>query len=336
MQKWLQDGRSFCIATVIKTWRSAPRQAGSAMLINDQGEILGSVSGGCIEGAVVTKSLELLQSNKTELLSFGVSNEEAWQVGLSCGGGITVLVRPFDLKRTCDQKIWDQLLRSAEAEQGISWVFPLDPAELSGWIGDDKDYWMPNSWPISVQEKLWSAHHNRTSTVVQDGSTSYFLQHMPSPEKLIIVGAAHISLPLVQMTTLLGFAPIIIDPRGLFVESLQKYCSLEDIHRAWPADILPDLKIDGTSYAVMLTHDPKIDDQALAILLKSSAKYIGALGSRKTHAKRVLRLQEAGFTQEEITRIHAPIGMDIGALTPEEIALSVCAELVAVRRQKPT
>ena len=325
---WEKADTRFTIATVVDTWRSAPRLPGSAMAIRDDLQFAGSVSGGCVEGSVIKASKEVLTGGPAQLLRFGVSNDEAWSVGLSCGGAIKVYVEPFI--GHVNKEIWTALISQIDNDRSCCLVRQLsnNPSHHLIREGETTSH-LPEAVQQAVRQGLLTGH----SAYVKDGEVPYFVQIFPKKDHLVIIGAAHISADLVQLAQQQGFRITVIDPRGLFTESLKNLCDPESLIRAWPESALKEIKLDHSVYVVMLTHDPKIDDQALHQLLRSPVKYIGALGSRKTHQKRLLRLSEAGYTDEEIARIHAPIGLDIGSSTPSQIALSIMAEVIQVKNQ---
>ncbi len=320
------------MATVIKTWRSSPRPVGSGMIISSDLEIVGSVSGGCVEGAVSQTALEVLKTGQARVLDFGVSNEDAWNVGLSCGGAIRVLVEPhLSQKSEFEKKIWTSLTKGIVAGENVTLVTKLDGSSEHG-IFNGSEFLHPPSWPQEIIAKTQMVHTARQSEVITFQEESFFANCITKPNHLIVIGAAHISTELVRISKVLGYRITVIDPRGLFTDSLRQVCKPDQLHRAWPAEILPTLELDDQAYVVLLTHDPKIDDQAMQIVLKSKAKYIGALGSTRTHAKRMARLADAGYSAAEIARIHGPIGLDIKAKLPAEIALSIAAEMTSIMR----
>ncbi|OJJ15293.1 hypothetical protein BKI52_38405 [marine bacterium AO1-C] len=332
IEKWLAAGKKFALATVVDTWRSAPRVVGSAMAITEDMEIIGSVSGGCVEGAVIKEAMKVLESGEPKILKFGVKNEDAWTVGLSCGGKITVFVERFIGLEDSQKPAWDTL--RAQITQNKPSVL------ISKMSGTQSDHALitpdgNTSGTLAVDDALADiakqASLNHQNAIVEHEGAQLFVQEFPQKNKMIIVGSAHISLDLIDLANTFNFETIVIDPRKIFTEETRYITKPNELHQTWPEEVLPEMTLDQDTYAVLLTHDPKIDDQALHILLKSEVAYIGCLGSKKTHAKRVQRLQEAGMTEEEIARIHAPVGVAINAKTPQEIALSVMGEVIAVK-----
>lgn len=332
INNWLADKKDFAVATVIQTWGSAPRPVGSSMLIDADMNMMGSVSGGCVEGAVVREAMDVLATNKPKLLSFGVTDEEAWEVGLSCGGAIKVFVERFVGFE--NEKISEILRGCLENNQGCTLMLKI------GGEASEHVLVLPNGEVISKNkatdiliENAKRAYSERKSQTIEIGEYRWFAQVFPSKDRLIIVGAAHIAVDLVHLAHYFGFETLVIDPRGIFADKTQFPTAPNRLVNDWPAEILPDYTLDEYTFAVLLTHDPKIDDQALEILLKEKTAYIGALGSKKTHEKRVKRLTEKGFSEEQIAAIHAPIGVDINAKSAREIALSIIAELIKVRNK---
>jgi xanthine dehydrogenase accessory factor len=312
---WHRAGKGAALATVIETWGSAPRQAGSQLAVSGDGEMVGSVSGGCVEGAVITEALDALQDRKSRILTFGVSDETAFAAGLACGGTIRVLVEPVgDGPQALPEALLAALTDARAAPRAVAMV--TDPATWT------RQLVTPGQDP-ATDARLKS---DRSGTE-EDGR--FIAVHNP-PLRLILIGAVHIAQPLLTIARTCGYAPTLIDPRAAFGSS-QRFPG-ETILDDWPDEALTALKPDARTAIVTLTHDPKLDDPAIRIALRSPAFYLGCLGSKKTHAKRVERLAADGFSPDEIAKIHAPVGLDIGARTPAEIAVSVMAQITAVLR----
>jgi xanthine dehydrogenase accessory factor len=312
---WHRAGTGAALATVVETWGSAPRQAGSQLAISGTGDMVGSVSGGCVEGAVVTEALEALQDRQPRLLTFGVSDETAFSVGLACGGTIRILVEPVgEGANALPEPLLAQLTEARAAPRAVALV-----TDLATWT---RHLVTPGQDP-ATDARLRSDR----SGPEEDGR--FIAVHNP-PLRLIVVGAVHIAQPLLTMARECGYACTLIDPRAAFGSSSRfpGQVILDD----WPDDALATLAPDTRTAIVTLTHDPKLDDPALRFALEAPVFYIGALGSKKTHAKRLDRLTEAGFTPDQIARIHAPVGLDIGARTPAEIAISILAQITQTLR----
>ena len=307
---WHKAGKGAALATVVETWGSAPRRVGSQLAISGAGDIEGSVSGGCVEGAVVVEALEALEDGKARMLEYGVSDGDAFAVGLACGGTIRVLVEPIGDALPLD--LLEGLVAARAARQRVAVVADL------------------------VDGDRWLTHHGHDERFRMDRSGfeedgRFFVSIHNPPLRMIVVGAVHIAQALVPMARLAGYDPTLIDPRDSF--GSQARFPGETILHDWPDDAVKSLGLDTRTALVLLTHDPKLDDPALEQALAADVFYIGALGSKRTHAKRVERLSQRGFTAEQIARIHGPVGLDIGAASPAEIAVSILAECTQVLRQ---
>lgn len=305
---WHRSGRGAVLCTVVDTWGSAPRCAGSQLVVSGAGEIAGSVSGGCVEGAVILDALDSLADGKPRLLSFGVSDGDAFAVGLACGGTIRVLVEPVG--SALPEPVLAELVAARAARRAVAYVTDLD----------------------SGSPHLSSDHAERLRmdrTGVEPDGRTFVVVHNP-PLRLIVVGAVHIAQALVPMARACGYDPVVIDPRATFLtaDRFPGCALLED----WPED-RATLALDGRSAVVLLTHDPKIDDPAIIDALQADVFYIGALGSKRTHAARTERLAGQGFAPDRIARIHGPVGLDIGAANPAEIAVSIMAQMTQVLRR---
>ena len=308
---WAQAGRGAALATVVETWGSAPRRVGAQLAITADGEMQGSVSGGCVEGAVVVEALEAIEDGAPRLLEYGVSDGDAFAVGLACGGKIRVLVEPVGAKAMPFDVLGD-LVRARAARQPVAYQVPL-----SGGVGR------------LVTGGYADRFRMDRSGVEEDGDT-FVAIHNP-PLRLVIVGAVHIAQALVPMAQVAGFDAVVIDPREAF-GSQARFPDAQVIND-WPDAAMDTVGVDTRSAVVLLTHDPKLDDPALHIALRSDAFYIGALGSKRTHASRVARLEEAGFTAADIARINGPVGLDIGAASPPEIAVSILSQMIQALRK---
>ena len=306
---WHAAGVGAVLATVTQTWGSAPRRVGSQLAISGAGEIAGSVSGGCVEGAVIVEALEALEAGAARALEFGVSDDDAFAVGLACGGTIRVYVEPVGA--VLPEPLLRALVDARAARAPVAYVVDTD-------TGDRR---------LDRQGHTERFRMDR-SGYEEDGAT-FVAVHNP-PLRLIVVGAVHIAQALVPMARMAGYDPAIVDPRETFA-SAARFPGERLLHD-WPDEAVTALGLDTRTALVLLTHDPKLDDPALVQALRSGCFYIGALGSTRTHSKRVARLTEAGFSPDQIGRIHGPVGLDIGAASPAEIAVSVLAEMTRVLR----
>ena len=307
---WHRAGTGAVLATVIQTWGSAPRRVGAQLGISGAGDLVGSVSGGCVEGAVAVEALEALSEQKCRVLEFGVSDGDAFAVGLACGGTIRILLEPIG--EVLSAGLLADLVAARYSREPTAYVVHLDTgARRLEITGHGSQFRMDRSG-FSADGQSFVAIHN-------------------PPLRLVIVGAVHIAQALVVMARLAGYDPILIDPRDSFASAAR--FPGETMLRDWPEDALETVGLDARTALVLLTHDPKLDDPAIKRALMSQAFYIGALGSKRTHAMRVERLVADGFKPAQIDRIHGPIGLDIGAAGPSEIAVSIMAEMTRVLRQ---
>ncbi len=337
IDNFIKKDKKMAVATVIQTWGSAPRPVGSSMIVSEDLEMVGSVSGGCVEGVVLMEIPDVLAHNKPKRVGFGVTDDEAWAVGLSCGGQIQVFIEPFLAQN--DAEMWSILRGCLTENKGAILLTKLNDEENEHvLVVPNAIEGLTSSHPINDELKNFltkNAHRayaeRKTQTIETVDGATWFLQVFPPKAKLVIIGAAHITVDLVHLGAYFGFETIVIDPRGIFAEKTQFPTPPDHLYVDWPAEILPNLTLDAYTFAVLLTHDPKIDDQALHLLLKAEVAYIGALGSKKTHEKRVKRLKEASFLEEDIAKIHAPIGVNIAAKSAREIALSIVGELIKVK-----
>jgi xanthine dehydrogenase accessory factor len=292
---WTTQGHRAAIGTVIRTWGSAPRRIGSHMIVRDDGLFEGSVSGGCVEGEVITTGQAVARDGGFRHLKFGVADAKAWEVGLACGGEIEVLVQAID-----------------DSAFPLTLIARIEDARREG--------------------RSLVTTTSLSTGLTQEGESGDFVRRYDPPLRLLLVGAVHISQALVPLAESLGFHVSVVDPRGLFAAG-PRFAGVS-VDPRWPDEALADWKPDASTAVVVLSHDPKLDDPALAVALRSDAFYIAALGSRKSQAQRLERLGAAGFDAAALARIHGPAGLPIGAANPSEIALSIAAEMVAAFRNR--
>jgi xanthine dehydrogenase accessory factor len=294
----------------------------------------GSVSGGCVEGAVVKLAAQVLRENTPKLVSFGVSDDEAWSVGLSCGGSIEVFIEPFF--NDSSPLVWSVLSKCLAENSGCVLLTKITGEEIGQHqlvLANGNVYNAEIGSYGFIQNVLISYNQRKTQKLNDACEETWFAQIFPPKHHLVIIGAAHITVDLVHLAHYFGFETTVIDPRGVFANKTDFPTQPNTLHVDWPAEILPEMTLDAYTYAVLLTHDPKIDDQALHILLRSNVAYIGALGSKKTHEKRVKRLTDAGFSSEEIEKIDAPVGVNINAKSAREIAVSIIGALIKAKNE---
>jgi xanthine dehydrogenase accessory factor len=334
VEKWLKDEKRVALATVIQTWGSAPRRAGARLAVASDGQFSGSVSGGCVENAVIEAALRSMKTGRTQLLQFGIADETAWEVGLACGGSLDIFVQLLDTDflpslRTAwmDTKnsVHVVVIRGSEHILGREMLVYADGTTI-GTIGNFRE-----------KKALDLAHEilriGEAQRRMLDDETEIFLDFIAPPPTLILVGGVHISIALAFLAQTLGYRTVMIDPRGVWGNET-RFPHVDQLISAWPAEAFRQMEIAASTAVVILTHDPKLDDEALKIVLDSPAFYVGALGSKKTHAKRRERLLAEGVSTSQLSRLHAPIGLDINAQNPEEIALAILAEVVASHRKR--
>jgi xanthine dehydrogenase accessory factor len=338
VDQWIKDGEPVALATVIHTWGSAPRRVGAKMALTQSGKIAGSVSGGCVESAVFEAGIQSLRSEKPQLLKFGVTDETAWQVGLACGGRIEVFVQALDpaffdawKARLLSNQPFSvvNLVEGPEGYPGRAILASKEDVQLSLETGLDE---------VCIEKARAALAEGRSQTVDlawESGPVRAFIEVVKPTPTLIMVGGVHIAIALTALAKALGFQTVVIDPRRAFGNAA-RFPNVDRLIQAWPEEAFSLVDISSCDAVVMLTHDPKIDDPALKTVLNSRAFYLGALGSRATHEKRKRRLLADGITSAQMERLHAPIGLDIGAETPAEIALAIMAEVVAAQHNKET
>ena len=337
---WLNGGNRVALATVVATWGSSPRPAGSQLAVREDGAFVGSVSGGCVEGAVVEEALGVMAGGQPRLLAFGVANETAWEVGLACGGKIRIYVERLEAKGQIHgggdtpgdmltRLLADRAARRtvvvattlATGEQRL--IHPFEPAQA----GD------PDPGDPALRAAAHAAAVADQSTICELAGHEIFLRVHNPPLRLVVVGAVHIAQALCPMAAIAGFAVTVVDPRTAFATP-ERFPGVA-LSTDWPDRALETLALDHRSAVVTLTHDPKLDEPALAAALRSRAFYIGALGSTRTQAARLGRMRGLGFDDATLARIHGPVGLDIGARSAAEIAVSILAQIVErLRRQR--
>jgi xanthine dehydrogenase accessory factor len=299
LNQWTREGEDIALATVVETWGSSPRPLGSKMLVTRSGKMAGSVSNGCIEGAVFEEAQEVLKSGKAKIAAFGVADDVAFEVGLACGGHIEVFIQPLG---RVHQQVIAKLNRS-------------EPATLRTNL-------------VNGEAELVDGTPPGSELARRDGDV--FIEPYRRPAHLVIIGAIHIAIPLHRLAKLMGYRVTVVDARKKFATK-ERIPEADELVVAWPDEALAKLTIDSSTYVVILTHDPKFDLPALRAVLGKDAGYVGAIGSRKTNQNRFDALRKEGFTEEQLSRVHGPIGLDLGGRGAEETALGILAEITAVR-----
>ena len=299
LSEWTKAGEEVALATVVETWGSSPRPLGSKMVVTRSGKLAGSVSNGCIEGAIFEEAQKVLKSGQSKIAAFGVADDVAFEVGLACGGHIEVFVQPLGL-------VHEHLIAMLQREV---------PATLRTNL-------------VTGEAELVEGAPSGSELARRDGDV--FVEPFRRPAHLIIIGAIHIAIPLHRLAKLMGYRVTIVDARAKFATK-ERFPEADELIVAWPDEALARVSIDNSSYVVILTHDPKFDLPALRSVLGKDAGYVGAIGSRKTNQNRFDALRAEGFTEDQLARVHGPIGLDLGGRGAEETALGILAEITATR-----
>ncbi len=323
LQKWIDRGDRIALATVVAVKKSAPRPPGAKMAVNEDGEIIGAVSGGCVEGAVVEIADQVLQGEPPQLVHFGIADEDAWNVGLPCGGEIDVWIQEYAPGRFTEIAAAGERAAEVtllEGEGAGSKILFEEDGSRSGTLGSPE---LDAAAARGADDLLWA----ETSEL----QGPLFVDVVAPPPRLIMFGAVPIAAALCTLAQAAGWRPFVVDPRTRFATE-ERFPDAEQVFASWPDEAFERLGgIDPATSIVVLTHDPKLDDAALLIALRSPARFIGAMGSRRAQESRRERLVAAGMTDEELARLSAPVGLDLGAVSAEETALSILSEVVATR-----
>jgi xanthine dehydrogenase accessory factor len=299
LEQWTREGEEIALATVVETWGSSPRPLGSKMVVTRSGKMAGSVSNGCIEGAVFEEAQKVLKSGTPKLAAFGVADDVAFEVGLACGGHIEVFVQPL-------APVHRRLIEMLERNEAATLRTNL----------------------VTGEADLTAGSQAGSELARREGDV--FVEPLRRPAHLVIVGAIHIAIPLHRLAKLMGYRVTVVDARSKFATK-ERFPEADELIVSWPDEALSKLTLDRSTYVVILTHDPKFDLPALRSVLGQDVGYIGAIGSRKTNQNRFDALRVEGFTDEQLSRVHGPVGLDLGGRGAEETALGILAEITAVR-----
>jgi xanthine dehydrogenase accessory factor len=305
--RWLAEGKRVATATVVKTERSAPRQPGAVLAVSDDGEVAGSVTGGCVEPAVYEEAREVLAGGPPRLVSYGIADEEAFEVGLPCGGTVHIFV---DL---AERDLVDQIAAAVKEERPVALETQVSGPEIG--------------------TKRVAAVNGETRLQDIDDGQVFVNSFAPRPN-MYVFGAVDHAAAVAKVGRFLGYRVTVCDARAKFVTK-ERFPDVDELVVEWPDRFLAQAPVDERTVVCVLTHDHKFDVPLLKVALGTNAGYIGAMGARKTNAERAERLREEGVTDEELERIHAPIGLDIGSRTPEEVAIAIAGEIVATFRKAP-
>lgn len=344
---WYAAGETFGLATVVGTFRSAPRRPGAAMAVSASGEAVGSVSGGCVEGAVYEAALDACRTGQSALYTYGVSDDEAFAVGLTCGGVLDVFVEP--VSRTLFPEL-TQIMAALEAGQPVALATIVSgPEDGPGARGRRLAVWPDRTagslgaaaFELTVAEDArgmlgsgaTGLRHYAIAGTREGADLTVFIRAFPAPPRMLVFGAIDFAAAVARIGTFLGYRVTVCDARPVFATAA-RFPDADEVVVRWPHDYLAEEaaagRIDARTVVTVLTHDPKFDVPLLQTALRLPAlAYVGALGSRRTHVDRLARLREAGLTAAELARLRSPVGLDLGGRTPEETAVSIAAEIIA-------
>jgi xanthine dehydrogenase accessory factor len=330
--RWQADGVGFGRATLVRSVGSAPFQVGSTLLVADDGRLAGSVSAGCVEGAAAEAVHEARRGRYREVVHYGVSDERAAEVGLTCGGEIDVLVEP---------DVPAEVLSAAAGGRALAIASPLPVGREAREVGrvllDEMGIRSGTLGDATADAELVGLARDAlragVSRTIRVGPRDVYLE-VVAADRLVIVGAGEIAVYLVRLAHAVGFHIVVVDARTAFL-TRERFPDADELLLGWADELADRAGIDEGAHVVALAHDPGFDDPAIVTALRRGSLYVGALGSRRTHAQRVERLRGAGMNEADLARIHAPVGLDFGGRTPADIALGILAEIVSERRRPP-
>jgi xanthine dehydrogenase accessory factor len=345
ISKWWDAGETFGLATVVRTFSSAPREPGAAMAVSADGEAVGSVSGGCVEGAVYELSGEVRASGRPVLQTYGISEDDAFAVGLTCGGIIDIFVEPVS------RESYPELAEVAAAVRAGEPVALATVIDGPGQVGGRRLIWPEqdqrgSSGTLGSGDRLDQAVDDDARGMLAQGLTgvrrygpdgerrrdelSVFVQSFAPPPRMLVFGAIDFAAAVARAGKFLGYRVTVCDARPVFA-TRARFPDADEVVTDWPHRYLAGQDVDQRTVICVLTHDPKFDVPLLEVALRTPAGYIGAMGSRRTHDDRLARLREVGLSEDELARLRSPIGLDLGARTPEETAVAIAAELIQLR-----
>ena len=338
---WRVDPAELGRAVVVRTFGSAPRPEGASMVAAEDGRVAGSISGGCVEGAAVEEIRRARADGVSRVIRYGISDEQAWDVGLACGGTIDVLVEPM---------LRPEILAGAAGPGGMAVVIPLPgdaprselgphrsgsgepPAPAMTVAGDGTTTGSAGSpdADAAITRAAMSLLKRGGATVLEVGARQYFLEGFAVPPRLVVVGAGQVAIPLVHFARELGYSTVVVDARAAFA-TRDRFPGVDTLVIGWLDDVADEIGLAPADAVAVLTHDPKVDEPAIVEALRRGCRYVGAIGSRKTQAERRMRLLAAGVAEGDLARLRGPIGLDLGGRQPAETALAIIAEIVAER-----
>jgi len=334
---WLKDGKKAAIATVVEKKGSGLRPAGAKMVISERGEMHGSVSGGCVESAVVEEAIVCLKNGQPRRLHYGISDDTAWSVGLMCGGEVDIFIQPitFDEESSFSINLMESMVNLIDSHQSFQLLIVLE-GQYCGqtYILKTTDQRFQQDMPAwmngQIQKQLDSVMEKGEECIISTKKGQIFVEPYAPEPRLIIIGATQLTDAVTYFARRLGYYCIVIDPRRAFATS-ERVPQADELHVCWPMDGLKETNLCTEDYLLLLSHDDKLDLPAAIAALEIQTTYIGMLASQKTREKRFIQLEKEGFRREQLEKIHAPIGLDIGAKSLAEIALSILSEITAFR-----
>jgi len=336
---WRTRGEPFALATVIRTWSSAPRPPGATMAVSASGEVLGSISGGCVEGATYELARQVIQGGRATVARFGVSDDEAFAVGLTCGGTIEVLIEPVGEEQ---YPTFDRVLDAVKDHRSTVVGTATSGSAIGQHVVLGEDGSISSEPGLEADESLRSRMaamltHSATDMIGPEQSAdplrsaSVFVQSFAPPPRMIVFGSIDFAAAVAKIGKFLGYHVTVCDARAVFTTSA-RFPDVDRLVVDWPHRFLCAEKVEESTVICVLTHDPKFDIPLLKVALETPARYIGVMGSRRTHAHRLDALRDEGVPDWQLERLSSPIGLDLGARTSEETAVSIAAEIIAVTR----
>jgi xanthine dehydrogenase accessory factor len=340
LDEWWDRGDDFALATVVSVRGSAPRQPGASMAVRTDGEVVGSVSGGCVEGAVYELANEVLATREPVLQTYGISDEDAFSVGLTCGGILDIFVRPAS---AAAQPTFRSVSGSIAREEPVALATVIDgagsvSAQVAVWTDRTEGSLGTEGLDVAVvddargmlaQGQTGVRHYGPTGERRQDDVAVFVESFAPAP-RMLVFGAIDFAAAVARIGKYLGYRVTVCDARPVFATE-KRFPDADEVVCEWPHRYLAGTSVDERTVITVLTHDPKFDVPLLEVALRTPAAYIGAMGSRRTHDDRLARLRDCGLTDTELARLRSPIGLDLGARTPEETAVSIAAEMIGLR-----
>jgi xanthine dehydrogenase accessory factor len=337
LDRWLRQGKRVALARVVDLEGSGPRDPGAAMAVNEDGEVIGSVSGGCVEGAVVTEALDVLTTGTGRMVTFGYSDDDAFAVGLTCGGTVHLFIEPFDGNEALHAAVREHrpavLATVVDGPGAGDELLLIEGQAPAGQLADpDLQRVVLRDAEAALAAATTSVRRYGACGEANEDAVTVFFEAYAPPPRLLIFGAVDFTAALVRVAKVLGFHVTVCDAREVFATKV-RFPLADEVVVDWPHRLLAEVGpgLGPRDAVCVLTHDAKFDVPAIVAALETKVGYLGAMGSRRTTEQRAERLRAEGVTDEQLRRLWAPIGLDLGARTPEETAVAICAEIIAHR-----